>query len=65
MRHLGKGRLEWPSLLLEGAITTQNKKSDERKREERDNAEANLNDQEPGERQKENQNKQEDDPLAA
>ena len=30
-----------------------------------DDAEARLNDQDPGHRQKENQNKQKDDPLAA
>jgi hypothetical protein len=51
--------------------------SDERKEKERvvkeeespgkkhDDAEARLNDQDPGHRQKENQNKQKDDPLAA
>jgi hypothetical protein len=31
----------------------------------KDDAEARLNDQDPGHRQKENQNKQKDDPLAA
>jgi hypothetical protein len=46
-------------------MKTENKKGDERKREELDNPEANLNDQDPGERQKENQNNQKDDPLAA
>jgi len=30
-----------------------------------DDAESRLNDQDPGERQKENQNQQKDDPLAA
>jgi hypothetical protein len=49
-------------------MTTQKTNPDdrsERRHESTDNAEANLNDQDPGERQKENQNQQKDDPLAA
>lgn len=49
-------------------MTTQKTNPDdhsEPKRENTDNPEANLNDQDPGERQKENQNQQKDDPLAA
>lgn len=34
-------------------------------RKQSEDAEAKLNDQDPGHRQKENQNKQKDDPLAA
>lgn len=40
-------------------------KQDQAGEEHRDDSEARLNDQDPGERQKENQNEQEDDPLAA
>lgn len=37
----------------------------ELEREQAEDPEAKLNDQDPGHRQKENQNKQKDDPLAA
>jgi len=40
-------------------------KEEESPVKQHDDAEAKLNDQDPGHRQKENQNKQKDDPLAA
>ncbi|HET9180944.1 MAG TPA: hypothetical protein VFP59_02325 [Candidatus Angelobacter sp.] len=40
-------------------------KQNEAEQQPRDDSEARLNDQDPGERQKENQNQQKDDPLAA
>jgi hypothetical protein len=41
------------------------RKDEEAPVKKHDDAEASLNDQDPGERQKENQNREKEDPLAA
>lgn len=47
------------------AMKQERSKQNEAEQESHDDSEARLNDQDPGERQKENQNQQKDDPLAA
>lgn len=46
-------------------MTEERSREDRPDQQPRDDSEARLNDQDPGERQKENQNQQKDDPLAA
>ena len=46
-------------------MTEERSREDQRDQQPRDDSEARLNEQDPGERQKENQNQQKDDPLAA
>jgi hypothetical protein len=46
-------------------MTEERSREDQPDQHPRDDSEARLNDQDPGERQKENQNQQKDDPLAA